>query len=114
MNSVLHLRSLSTCFAVFTLSLTTPKRWNASRKLLKFDTRRQGNIPFLSFQDPDSIKDWLLKNRAIDSRGCWLWTKAKVTAGYGNISVDGAVYLTHRVAAHLWHGFDLNSPLEIL
>ena len=45
--------------------------------------------------------------------GCWEWTGALNNRGYGVMTLGGVVLLAHRVAAHLWLGFDQDSPLFI-
>jgi len=35
---------------------------------------------------------------AIDVDGCWIWTGAKQSRGYGSVGIDSKVRLTHRVA----------------
>lgn len=57
----------------------------------------------------------LLANREIDEDGCWLWTKSCRHFGYGQTSyADCRNVAVHRLAAHLWLGFDLASPLCVL
>jgi hypothetical protein len=41
--------------------------------------------------------------------GCWLWTGALSTHGYGRLKIERRVVLVHRLAAHLWLGLDLTS-----
>src|SRR6185369_6688233 len=45
---------------------------------------------------------------------CWLWLRAKTTAGYGELLFLGKMRYAHRVSAHLNLGFDLNSNLSVL
>jgi hypothetical protein len=41
----------------------------------------------------------------VDKSGeCWLWTKAHVTAGYGETSIGRHILYTHRVAFELTYG----------
>src|SRR5258708_2472917 len=69
-------------------------------------------LPRVSFSRPDELKVSLESRRRIDEKGCWLWTKS--TSGkYGQVCVDGAAYSVHRVAACVYSGFDINSPLLI-
>lgn len=62
--------------------------------------------------------DKLLSRRHIDPEtGCWVWTGSTGLGGYGQIvkQVDNlkAIYRVHRLAAHYWLGFDLESKLNI-
>ncbi len=47
--------------------------------------------------------------------GCWLWTGLSIN-GYGVIYVNGILknVYAHRMSAHLYLGFDLNSDLQVL
>ena len=47
-------------------------------------------------------KEKLQSRVSIQDNGCWMWTGARITSGYGNIYLDGKVYLTHRVAFELF------------
>lgn len=41
----------------------------------------------------------------VDSEsGCWVWSGALTTAGYGSLSIDGKVYYAHRVAFQFHRG----------
>jgi|GEM_PF-3646783 len=58
------------------------------------------------------IKDRLLSYRVIeDTTGCWLFTRAISSNGYGIISFKNKRYSTHRLSAHLFLGLDLESKL---
>ena len=46
--------------------------------------------------------------------GCWEWNRGRDGNNYGRINVEGHYRGSHRVAAHVWLGFDLASPLEVL
>lgn len=46
--------------------------------------------------------------------GCWLWLRACTTAGYGEIFFKGRMEYAHRVSAHLYKDFDLDSDLHVL
>lgn len=48
------------------------------------------------------------------STGCWNWTGFRNPKGYGKRWYCGRKELVHRLAFHLWRGFDLNSPLLVL
>lgn len=66
-----------------------------------------------------TLEERLLRKRLILENGCWLWTgchTAKTKPNnkiYGFIGVDGINKLVHRVAAMLYLGFDLESPLQV-
>lgn len=55
----------------------------------------------------------ILSHREIDANGCWNWTGASLPNGYGRVSWKGRVVGTHRVAAHVWLSFDLESDFLI-
>lgn len=59
------------------------------------------------------IERRLFANRLIDENGCWLWTKSCRANGYGQTSYRMGGKLrnvpVHRLAAHLWLNFDLDS-----
>lgn len=61
------------------------------------------------------IKDRLLLGRRInEGTGCWEWTRG--TRGkmkYGTLCVGGKNEGVHRLSAHVFHGFDLRSPMLI-
>ena len=69
---------------------------------------------------PTELQDRLFAHREIDSNGCWNWMLHIMHVGYGHIrigsDVDGTrkTVRVHRLAAHLWKGFDLNSKLQVL
>ncbi len=44
---------------------------------------------------------------------CLEWTNGKSSHGYGRLWVDGRAYQTHRLSAHLFNGFDINSKLLV-
>lgn len=39
--------------------------------------------------------------------GCWNWQRAKDSAGYGAVNLDGKTIRLHRLAAYLWHDVPL-------
>jgi hypothetical protein len=46
--------------------------------------------------------------------GCWNWTGARFKISrYGAVRYKRRTISVHRLAAHLWPGFDLSSPLSI-
>lgn len=64
------------------------------------------------------LKEKLLSNRFINPFShpipfCWEWQKSCNDKGYGQIIVENKNHKVHRISAHLWLGFDLNSDLEI-
>lgn len=42
--------------------------------------------------------------------GCWIWTGAISSTGYGSLSIQGRRYLAHRAMFALWYG---TTPLEL-
>lgn len=63
----------------------------------------------------DPILKKLLYNRAIDeSTGCWLHHGSiDPNSGYGIICHHQIRYRVHRLSAHIYLGFDLDSELQI-
>lgn len=61
-----------------------------------------------------TTQEILETKRTIDSDiGCWLWTGC-ATRGYGQIIFGIRLCYVHRVAAHIYLGFDLSSPLQVM
>lgn len=57
----------------------------------------------------------LLSSRTIDpNTGCWSWTLGKQYTGYGVTWVDKKIYRVHRLSAHLFLDFPLDSKLSVL
>jgi hypothetical protein len=48
------------------------------------------------------------------NRGCWNWTACKTADGYGWMRFRGRSERVHRISAHIYSGYDLNSPLQVL
>lgn len=46
--------------------------------------------------------------------GCWNFDGPLMRNGYRQVTHLGKNVLAHRLAAHLWLGFDLKSPLDVL
>lgn len=57
--------------------------------------------------------DRLMKGRHITESGCWEWTKATDTRGYGKIAFNGKLISTHRLSAHLLLAFDLDPRVSV-
>lgn len=55
----------------------------------------------------------LIERVSIDGNGCWNFTGFIMPNGYGRDRFAGRKYYAHRIAAHLWLGFDLHSPLRV-
>jgi hypothetical protein len=52
-----------------------------------------------------NIEERLLARRHVDPRtGCWEWTGAKNSAGYGKLGTEGRTRYVHRLAHILWIG----------
>jgi HNH endonuclease len=45
-----------------------------------------------------SVEERLWSRRVVDSSGCWLWTGSLTSNGYGQIQVDGVIWLVHRLS----------------
>lgn len=67
---------------------------------------------------PEATKTRLFTRRRIDARtGCWIWTGPVLNGpggGYGLVWLHGKRVRVHRLAAHLWNGFDLKSDKLVL
>jgi hypothetical protein len=62
-----------------------------------------------------TIESRLLEKRSIDSKtNCWEWEGVIMENGYGQIHYLGKLMYVHRVAAHVWLKFDLDSGLKVL
>jgi len=46
-----------------------------------------------------------------DESGCWIWTKAKISAGYGFVRIDGKMTYVHRLVAS--NGRELAANSEV-
>ena len=58
------------------------------------------------------VEQKLLNHREVDDRCCWNYTGYRDANGYGVIgNVEGKDAKAHRLAAHLWLGFDMSSGL---
>lgn len=53
----------------------------------------------------DDFWRWIEK----DVNGCWNWTRAKTSSGYGHFGLNGKTILAHRFAWELTHGSFDNS-----
>lgn len=58
-------------------------------------------------------KDLILTRVKKSESGCWIWQQSTDSSGYGAVMCAGVYYRTHRLALHLWKGFDLNSLLYV-
>lgn len=63
----------------------------------------------------EMAKMYMRKNMKRDWRGCWLWQGSLMSNGYGYLKLKGWPHNTsvHRLAMHLWKGFDLESSLYV-
>lgn len=60
------------------------------------------------------ISEELILSRTTEmDSGCWEWQGPYNSSGYGSVEVAGKTYGTHRIAAHLWLGFELTSLLSV-
>ncbi len=64
-----------------------------------------------------SLKDQLLAHKRLTPSGCWEWTGWINREGYGRIQYKGKKYLTHRISALVFKGYDLtdyaNAGLQV-
>jgi hypothetical protein len=68
-----------------------------------------------SEKDRQRLFERLIAGRRIDPvTGCWEWQGRRDRWGYGRITVAHRRQSVHRLAAALFLGFDLASPLHIL
>lgn len=68
-------------------------------------------------RDITPLHQRLERRRQITDNGCWVWTGAKDHYGYGKMQFGGRYGQklgVHRVAAHAYLNFDLNSELKVL
>jgi hypothetical protein len=57
----------------------------------------------------------LFANICLDeATGCWNWTGHLANGRYGEMRYAGEDQLVHRVSAHLYLGYDFDSPLRVL
>jgi len=66
----------------------------------------------LTANEQETWKAKLLSNRRITETGCWEWTGYLTPKGYGRVGAEPQ-FRVHRLSAHLFKGFDLNSDLSI-
>ena len=59
------------------------------------------------------VVDKLIARRSIDSKGCWNYTGAIGSNGYGTISFKTKTVTIHRLIAYICLGFNLNSKLYV-
>ncbi len=76
------------------------------------DVESGGRVRY-SLERPEQLKNALLTRRDISSDSCWLWTMGRGERGYGQWTIKQKTYAVHRVAAHLFLEFNLDSPLLI-
>ncbi|WP_083856625.1 helix-turn-helix domain-containing protein [Nitrolancea hollandica] len=56
----------------------------------------------------------LMKRRYVNpDTGCWEWTGAKNSCGYGSLGLAGKHWYVHRLAAMIWLGLDPVSSLSV-
>jgi Autographiviridae HNH endonuclease len=60
-----------------------------------------------------SLKQKLLKHRLLAANGCWEYQGAR-RAGYGIVNHDYTMQAAHRLSAHVFLGFDLDSPMVVM
>lgn len=52
----------------------------------------------------DDLKALLAAYAQRGGDGCWIWTKATTSAGYGNLNLEGHPVLAHRISHELFIG----------
>lgn len=62
---------------------------------------------------PNSITKNLILERCNVTADCWNWIGTITNGGYGQVVVKQKRFLAHRMAKHIWHGFNLNSKLLV-
>jgi hypothetical protein len=71
---------------------------------------------FLRRQDVTrgTIEERLVARRKIDpTTGCWEWTGRPCGGGYCQVMIGRQRHRVHRLAAAVWLGFDIDSPLLV-
>ena len=61
----------------------------------------------------DQLKNWFFSQKKIDEKGCWLWTGVVANHGYGQLSVHGKRYLSHRYSLQLHLKREIPSNMEV-
>lgn len=56
----------------------------------------------------------LMDKVSLSDSGCWIWKAGKIPDGYGTVKWQKKDLLAHRVFAHMFLGFDLESSLHVL
>jgi len=55
-------------------------------------------------QDKINIKNRFSSKIKKSENGCWKWTGAKISTGYGALYVDGTIQLSHRLSYEFYNG----------
>lgn len=64
-----------------------------------FQGKSRAEMKNLTKLTSDQVKQKILDGTRFDPvSGCWEWMCGKISTGYGNIVIDGKVFLTHRVS----------------
>jgi|1185.fasta_scaffold02358_2 hypothetical protein len=75
---------------------------------LHYQRWRKGTLsrpdPFGSYRPRLTLPERLWSNVEKDANGCWNWQGTRRRKGYGQISAEGRVVSTHRLAYRLAHG----------
>lgn len=85
----------------------------------------RSRVAKLSWQNPEhrlnhclyprsNATSFITHNRYDPDTGCWNWTGGKSTFGYGSKRYMGKNEHVHRLSAHFYLGYDLNSDLCVL
>lgn len=63
-------------------------------------------------QTVEKAKDRMLSKRFIDDNNCWNWT-GHTNGIYGDLTINGRRIKIHRLSAHIWLDFDLDSEFYV-
>lgn len=88
-----------------TVVVSTPKLYCGDRKSCGCIFPETRTIPYMQAR--------LLRSVTKTESGCWEWNYSKDKAGYGSTTAYGKSVRAHRLAMHVFSGFDLTHPLQV-
>lgn len=59
------------------------------------------------------INQWKINTKITDNN-CWIFLGSRTTEGYGQVRINGKLYLLHRISALFYLGLDFNSDKQAL